>query len=226
MAEFKTHVTTGLLCGYLAGIASVALDYKIENNTPLCILAGSFIGSFLPDLDHNDGKPFSFVFNIMAISGLSIAFAYFIRSGPPSKLGWVAIPPMVGLFIRYGLGTIFKKYTSHRGIFHSIPAMLIATLSIPLALSSFHLSPIDISGISLSVGIGFLSHLILDELNSAMNFEGILIVPKSSLGTALKFFSTSRPVTVTAYFILTALIYLNHQEATGFFQGLKIWLKG
>ena len=226
MAEFKTHVTTGLVCGYLAGIASVALHYEIGNNIPLCILAGSFIGSFLPDLDHNDGKPFSFVFNIMAISGWSIAFVYFIRSGPPSELGWVAIPPMIGIFIRYGLGTMFKKFTSHRGIFHSIPAMLIATLSVPLALSSFHLSPVDTSGIALSVGIGFLSHLILDELNSAMNFEGILISPKKSLGTALKLFSPSRPATIAAYLTTVVLIYLNHQVATGLFQGLKIWLKG
>lgn len=225
MAAFKAHVTTGLLCGYLAGVTSVVLHFKMGGYTPLYILAGSFIGSFLPDLDHNEGKPFVIIFSMMAITGWCLAFVHFIRSTPGSQLGWVAIPPLVGLFIRYGLGTIFKKFTSHRGIFHSIPTMLIAVLAVPPALSSFRLPPVDVMAIALSVGLGFLSHLILDELYSMVNFEGILIAPKSSLGSALKFTGQSLPVTITAYLAIAMLAFLNYRESTGLFQGLEILLK-
>ncbi|MDH4319451.1 MAG: hypothetical protein OEV64_13755, partial [Desulfobulbaceae bacterium] len=91
--------------------------------------------------------------------------------------------------------------------------------------STFRLPPVDVMAIALSVGLGFLSHLILDELYSMVNFEGILIAPKNSLGSALKFSGQSRPATVTAYLAIAVLVYLNYRESTGLFRGLEILLK-
>ena len=77
-------------------------------------------------------------------------------------------------------------------MFHSIPAAVLSFL-ITLTILSFCINLFDRRLIlSLSVGIGYLCHLILDELNSVVNLEGIPIIPNKSLGTALKFFSKNR----------------------------------
>jgi hypothetical protein len=63
--------------------------------------------------------------------------------------------------------------------------------------------------LSLSVGLGFLSHLALDELNSAVNFDGKSLGPKKSFGTALTLISPSALATTGAYVLLCVLVYLN-----------------
>src|SRR5207302_1448973 len=88
------------------------------------------------------------------------------------------------LFIRYGLSRVFKNYTVHRGMFHSIPAMLIAGLTVyliyhpssdphsafPDKLFSIELlgAPVQLSRyrcfIAGGIMLGFLSHLVLDEM--------------------------------------------------------------
>src|SRR5437763_1772226 len=73
------------------------------------------------------------------------------------------------LLIRFGFGAFLKSYTRHRGMFHSIPAALIFAELAYLACES------DTSSIRLlkagGVMIGFLSHLILDEI-WAVQFSG------------------------------------------------------
>jgi hypothetical protein len=55
--------------------------------------------------------------------------------------------------------------------------------------------------------IGFMSHLIMDEIWS-VDLSGITIRLKSSAGSALKLFSPSLAGTLCAYVILAALTYL------------------
>jgi hypothetical protein len=61
---------------------------------------------------------------------------------------------------------------------------------------------------AVAMGIGFASHLILDELHSGVSSEGIPFIPKKSLGTALKLFSDSQLVNVATYGVLLSLVYL------------------
>ena len=70
----------------------------------------------------------------------------------------------VYLLIRYGLSALFECGTVHRGMFHSIPGMLIAGLLVFVAYHHPHL----LIRLFLAGGImlGFLSHLVLDELCS------------------------------------------------------------
>lgn len=209
MASFRTHVTVGLIVGYAAGAFVVVSQWMIAQFTPLAMFAAAFIGSFLPDLDSDHGKPFNIIFSMLAATGGSLAFYYFLDSQRLPWTHWVVIPPLVALLIRYGVGEIFQRLTRHRGIFHSIPAVLIATLVTPVVLQGFALPNRDVIAISLSVGLGFLSHLILDEIYSTVNFEGIKFAPKKSLGTALAFTAPSIPVTIGAYVLLGVLIVLN-----------------
>jgi hypothetical protein len=86
---------------------------------------------------------------------------------------------------------------------------VIVTLTACLALSFLNLPRLDVIALSLSVGLGFLSHLVLDELYSAVNFDGVRLGPKKSFGTALTFGSPSILTTASAYALLCILVYLN-----------------
>src|SRR5262249_58156112 len=89
------------------------------------------------------------------------------------------------LAVRFGAAELFKRYTVHRGMWHSLPACLACGL----------LAFIIVSGPDLAirlfkagaVSLGFLTHLILDEFWSFQLRSGRLNV-KKSLGTALKIF--------------------------------------
>jgi hypothetical protein len=61
---------------------------------------------------------------------------------------------------------------------------------------------------AIAAALGFLTHLVLDEFHSEVNFDGIPFVPKKSLGTALKLFSGSWVVNLFIYLLLAALAYV------------------
>ncbi|MCP4405818.1 MAG: metal-dependent hydrolase [bacterium] len=208
MADFRTHATTGLAVGYVAAIAAASIRCFVLPLTPLYMFAATFIGSFLPDLDSDHGTSFKIVFSVTAVFGGGISFLYFLQRQGWSPLSWAIIPLLVTLVVRYGLGKIFQEYTVHRGIFHSVPAIGIVALVTPLVLASFALAAQDLLLISGSVGLGYLSHLVLDELY-AVNFEGLKFKAKKSLGTALSFSSSSKRVTIIAYSLVLLLLYVN-----------------
>jgi hypothetical protein len=97
-------------------------------------------------------------------------------------------------------------------MFHSIPAMLIFGLIVYLEYHSPNRS-IRIL-FALGVMIGFLSHLILDEIYS-VDFNGIRIKLKSSAGSAIKFASKSVAATAVCYGLLGALMFLVYFEFKG-----------
>ena len=208
MANFRTHTITGLTVGYAAAVAVASLRFFVQPLTPLYMFAAAFIGSFLPDLDSDHGTSFKIIFSLAAISGGGISFLYFLQQQGFAPLSWALVPPLVTFMIRYGIGKLFQEYTVHRGIFHSLPAIGIAALCTAFVLSFFALAPQDLLLISGSVGLGYLSHLVLDELYS-VNFDGLKFRPKKSLGTALSLGSSSKLVTSIAYCLLVALSLLN-----------------
>ena len=114
---------------------------------------------------------------------------------------------LVGLayvVIRYGLVHLFKHLTVHRGMFHSVPAMLIAGLSVFLLDNGS--APMVRLFLTGGAMVGFLSHLVLDELCS-VDFMGMHL--KKSAGSALKLASKSWPATLTCYALLAALGFLS-----------------
>jgi membrane-bound metal-dependent hydrolase YbcI (DUF457 family) len=98
--------------------------------------------------------------------------------------------------------------TRHRGIFHSIPAGILAGLITVWFLQYF---PIDFNQkivLGAAVLAGYLGHLILDEIYSTINLKGFSMLPKKSLGSALKFWSSSKTATLLIYFLLLSFAYL------------------
>jgi len=210
MAAFRAHFIIGLTVGYLAGVASVIVQWVSAPITALWVFSATCLGSLLPDLDSDHSTPFSITFGVLSVLSGSLAFAYCIEH-PDIGAGrlWIVIPPGVALFVRYGLGKIFQEFTIHRGIFHSLPMMLIVTGTSAVALKPLGLAPGDVVCISLGLGLGFLAHLVLDEMYSAVSFDGLRIEPKKSFGTALTLVSPSTFTTVCAYVVLGTLVFLN-----------------
>ena len=209
MATFRTHITAGLVVGYLIGIVMVVMQWVELQMTPLLMFMASVIGSFLPDVDSDSGMPFRIVFDLFAFTGGCLVFYGCLQHTPLSWSQWILLPPIVVVIIRYGVGEVFRRFTRHRGIFHSIPAVLIATFSMPIILKFFMLPARDIASISLSVGLGYLSHLVLDEVYATVNFEGGKFTPKKSLGSALSFTGSSQWITGVAYALILILIVFN-----------------
>jgi hypothetical protein len=108
----------------------------------------------------------------------------------------VLIAAGIYLAIRFGAATLIKRYTVHRGMWHSIPACAIAgLLAYLLCTGNGEL----VRGYkACGVVLGFMSHLLLDELYS-IDWHGGRLRLKRSFGTAIKFWSKSRWANFSTY---------------------------
>jgi membrane-bound metal-dependent hydrolase YbcI (DUF457 family) len=112
------------------------------------------------------------------------------------------------VLIRFGFGSFLKAYTRHRGMFHSLPAAAIFAELTYLACdcpdNSLRLFKAG------AVLIGFMSHLILDEI-WAVQFRGGFRL-KSSFGTALKLWDKVWWANISAYAKLILLTWILMDE--------------
>lgn len=207
MAGFRTHITvSGALGAVYGGVAVQPLGFETE----AAILAAGLttVGGMLPDLDSDSGVPVREMFGLVAVV-IPLTMVPRLHHMHVSQEGILATLLFGYVIIRYLLSRVFKRLTVHRGMYHSLPAMLIVGLLVYLG----YRSPDRNLRILLSVGvmIGFLSHLVLDEIYS-VGFNGLKIKLKSSAGSAVKFFSPSLPATAVCYAILGSLSYLAYLD--------------
>jgi membrane-bound metal-dependent hydrolase YbcI (DUF457 family) len=202
MASYRGHLMLAAPLGALYGTLPLLrpeLDWG-----PAVLGAGlCTLGGLLPDLDSDSGVPVRELFGLLAAVVPAFLYPVLREAGLPFEQ---ALALLAGLyvFIRYGLSAVFKRWTVHRGMFHSIPALLIAGLLV------FLLYPgndpevrVYLAG---AVMLGYLSHLLLDELCS-VDFMGLRIRLNKYAGSALKFGSPSRSATIVAYLLLAGLCY-------------------
>jgi hypothetical protein len=62
------------------------------------------------------------------------------------------------------------------------------------------------------MSIGFLLHLILDEVWAGLNFHGQLFVPNKAFGSALKLISHNHKLTAAVYLAIAGLVYVNFYD--------------
>jgi hypothetical protein len=203
MASYRGHLTFAGLLG--AGYGSLAL---LEGNwdwgTVLIAAGLTTLGGLLPDLDSDSGVPVRELFGVSAAIAPILLFDRVKSLCQQSTEQTVVFLAATYLFVRYVLAYVFKTFTVHRGMFHSIPALLIAGLATYLIYPSGDVRRrIFLSG---AVMIGFLSHLILDEIYS-VDFMGARLRLNKYAGSALKLVSKSRPATVTTYLLLGLLAW-------------------
>lgn len=183
MANFKTHLIGATLVSGAAATAAVAVGLVPFSQAPILFGLG-VAGGLLPDIDADNSTPVRLAFSLLGL--LAAFFAVFYALGQP-RLS-IAELFLLGLgaflLIRFGILELFLRLTEHRGVFHSLLAVLCFTLA--TASASHHLasSPPALAWLhGLSLGTGYLTHLVLDELFSVdLTGRGL----KRSFGTALK----------------------------------------
>lgn len=203
MADFKTHITTSSLLGVAyagVGVSQFGLPY------PTAVLAAGLCGvaGMLPDLDSDSGVPLRESLALAAAVVPLLMLERFARLGWPPEM-MVLAGALVYLLIRFGFGWALRKLTVHRGMFHSLPAVLIAGEITALVCGSSELwFTYFMAG---AVMLGYLSHLVLDELWSLEWSRGRWNW-KRSHGTALKLWSDSLWGSAAAYAQLAILAYV------------------
>ena len=199
MAAFRQHVTFSsvLGVGYAASLTYTGMDWTHS------VLAGGLCGvaGMLPDLDSDSGKPVRELFGLAAVIAPLLLLRRLERLAE-SPEGAIVLGAVLYVLIRFGAAWLFKMLTVHRGMFHSLPAALIAGELAFLA----HESPEANGRLILAGGVlvGFLSHLVLDELSS-VDAAGLRL--NKSAGSAMKLFSSSWTATVFTWLLLAGLSY-------------------
>lgn len=220
MAGFRTHVTVSTALGVGYGAAAY---YGLNMDWATCAIAGGLTGiaGMLPDLDSPTGQPVREIFGlgaaiapVLLLKRMNVVLDFVEDATDTDKIvlsheGLVVIMAACYFAVRFGGAWLLDRLTIHRGMFHSIPAALIAAIT---ALMLCHAPTFNMRlFIAGGVLIGFLSHLILDEIWSVKVGLGGVGLKKSS-GTAFKLFSDSAPATFATYVILLGVCYLALQD--------------
>jgi hypothetical protein len=172
-----------------------------EKQVVLYFVLGT-IGSLLPDIDADKSTPLQIVFSFFSVLlAFIVMFSY--SATFPSVMELVLIWLATYLFFRWIIFALFTCLTTHRGIFHSVPAVLFfGFFTAALSYQLFLFNPLQAWMSGLFVSFGYLVHLLLDELYS-VNVFGIRT--RKSLGTALKFYyKCSLPATMSMYLAMMA----------------------
>lgn len=189
MANFPTHIVVGTVVAGTLATLTLAADVIAPENLVAVTLAGS-LGSVLPDIDLKDSRPSRALFAGLAVF---FSFALLFHFAPRLSIAemWILWLGSL-LFVRYGLHTAFHKLANHRGVWHSWIAGLASAFATVLIFYYVFDRP---DGVAWLAGgflfIGFLTHLILDEMYS-VDVLGNHI--KRSFGTAFKPYDWRNPI--------------------------------
>jgi hypothetical protein len=203
MAGFRMHVGTSTVlgCGYAGALNLV---YGVEPDT--AIVSGAMCGfaGMLPDLDSDYGVPLRETMAFAAAIIPMFLIGHF-QTMLLTRDSMVLVAVGIYLFVRFGVTKIIRKYTVHRGMFHSIPAMLIFT---GLAFLLTGASPIEVRCYKAGGVLGgFLSHLLLDEIY-ALEWKGGRWRLKKSFGTAFKLWGDDAWSNFSTYAKLAIVVML------------------
>jgi hypothetical protein len=181
MAGFHTHLSGAALVSGTAAVTSLLVGWVTEAQAPLLFIAG-IVGGILPDIDAKDSIPVRVFFTLLAL--LAAASALFRAAPLLSLVESLLLGGFAYWWIRYPISAWFLRYTVHRGVFHSLLAVLFFTaLTAALVHRLGGGAPLLSWLVALALGVGYLTHLCLDELAS---LDPLRLTVKGSFGTALK----------------------------------------
>ena len=202
MADFRTHLAVASTVSGVIAIGCLVAGVATPKEVVLYFCAGS-IGGILPDIDSDHTIPVQILFSVLSVV---LAFmSVFSKADTYSVVELVCLWIVVHLFVRHVLYKIFAKFTVHRGIFHSqLAAIFFLLLSAAAAYHLFGLDTVSAWLVGCFVMLGYLIHLVLDEIYS-VDLTGARV--KKSFGTALKFASTAELRTSLALGTATVLLF-------------------
>lgn len=203
MGNYRQHLTLSTATGAVfAGFSWWPCGFPATT----CLVAGGLcsLGGLLPDIDSDTSRSFrDYMWMTGSIASTLVANRLYTMEIDAEMTIFIGVSIFMG--IRYGLASIIKKFTIHRGIIHSIPAAVISgELVYLLSAGNFEQRLLKAIGFAL----GFFSHLLLDEICSFTKVDGKIHV-KKSFGTALKLFNRSKlQVAFGCYLVLGLLTWL------------------
>ncbi len=202
MANFKTHtVTAALVSGTLA--TTFFVMGLLNDGEAVLMFSAGLIGGALPDIDSTQSIPIRIAFSIISI--IIPFIVAFNQAYGDTLLEIMAIWFATFLLIRLVILRIIRNLMVHRGIIHSIPvAAIFGLLSVHLLYLFMAQSAYIAWMFGLFITLGFLVHLLLDEVYSVnlMNMQF-----KRSFGTALKLYDPNQLLLSLAAFGLAALLF-------------------
>ncbi|RLA78449.1 MAG: hypothetical protein DRG78_15070 [Epsilonproteobacteria bacterium] len=196
MASFEQHVNGAVIATGVV-IAPLNSASLIDTTQSFIVLGLGLIGGVLPDLDSDNSRPIQIVFKIF-----SIFFPLIVILGLFNNLSIVYLVGywLISTFIlRITLFKLFISFTTHRGIFHTIPmGIVFGQITTLIFYTSFNFDIVFSTIAGSFLFFGFIVHLLLDELVS-LNALGIKV--KRSFGTAFKLYAKNN-------LLATFLLYL------------------
>ena len=207
MANFQTHFN---VASFVSAIGAGSLYYSglVDKPESTLLFIGGIIGGILPDIDSDNSTPTKIMQYLFAnLISFFVLFKY------------IGVYPIINLLLIWigsfactlGLFYIFNKLTSHRGMFHSIPAGLIFWFGFSLIFYYiFHYNYLISWFFGMFIFLGYITHLILDEIYS-VDLKGQRL--KKSFGTALKFYSKDLKSTLLFYILLGVLFFFMPYKA-------------
>lgn len=211
MAAFREHVMFSSGLGVIYGASAwYGLGFTPVQATLSAVMTA--VAGMLPDLDLDHGRPAQELFGMLAgvapllLVGRVLQWLHLPNDREMVMLGMVVLYAL----IRYVLSRVIPYLSVHRGMFHSIPALLIAAelayLSYPTAVIRVKLL------VAAGVALGFFSHLLLDEIYS-VELNGVKVGLKKSSGTALKMFGEAFLPNVFTFALAGTLTYASLMDA-------------
>jgi membrane-bound metal-dependent hydrolase YbcI (DUF457 family) len=203
MANFPTHIAIGTVVSGALATVTAAADLVAPENIVAVTLAG-VLGSVLPDIDLKDSRPARAMF-----AGLAVFFSFAVLFGLERKYSIAEMLVLwMGtlLFVRYVAKEIFARFSYHRGIWHSLLAMAFCAFLTAWIYSRLLQRDEGVAWLAAGfMSIGFLTHLILDEIYSVDVMDTRI---KASFGTALKLVDTKHWGHSTAMAAATVLVFM------------------
>jgi len=194
---------------------TVAADMVAPENIVAVTLAG-VLGSVLPDIDLEESRPARAMF-----SGLAVFFSFAVLFGLERKYSIVEMLVLwLGtlVFVRYVVKELFFRFSYHRGVWHSLLALVFCAFVTAWVFHRLLGRDAAVAWLAAGfMGIGFLTHLILDEIYSVDVMDTRI---KASFGTALKLFDHRRPSHSVAVAAATALMFLATPPAGSFLESI------
>jgi hypothetical protein len=216
MANFATHIGAGTVVSGALATITLAADVIAPDQLVAVTLAG-VLGSVLPDIDLKDSRASRALF-----SGLAVFFSFivlFINAANYSIAELWLLWLGSFLLVRYAAEALFHRFSYHRGIWHSITAALFWWF---LTAIVFHYVMGTHEGVAWLAGgfmfIGYLTHLILDEIYS-VNLLGQRL--KRSFGSAMKLFDSHKPGESATVATLAIILFLLAPPSKPFVEGIS-----
>ena len=202
MGNYRQHIAFGSIFGLAYSLAAAVFAGLHWAYATVAILL-STLGGLLPDLDSASGVEMRSFTGILGVLASLLVWRKIEHLHTPPGFEyhlWAMV--LAYLFIRHGLRRLMIRVAVHRGMSHSIPTGALWGAATYLAYpSDFHSIRL---AMAFAVMLGFLSHLLLDEICS-VDLQGVRV--NKAFGTALKLWAPSPVSTILVYTVLSLLTW-------------------